>query len=184
MIELFDTDDQDVWILHRFMILENPPFFSECEGFRFVVRSYTEFTQILQIAWIAQENGGDGGLIEGISELSINEQFVRFHHDHIESNAWFIVENDEEDDDTETCFLFHTNHEHHDDDDHDDNSDDDSGHDDDGGHHDDHEDWTGALLFTLILGMLAFGAFLAHHFYHNQEHIPRKYRRRSRRARQ
>jgi hypothetical protein len=72
MTELYG---QSEYAAHHFIVLNDEHSLgSYAVGFSFQVHAYTVYKQILQIHWYAEENGGEGGLIERIVEYSLGDR--------------------------------------------------------------------------------------------------------------
>ena len=157
---LYSSEFADIPLLDdprvfRYVQLFDPPSVSYCDGFSFVPKAATPFTQSIQIVWCAQENGGEGAMIELFSEVT---QLPSSHHqrdvtitDWADDNLYSVIcaPGQSWNDDLFMCTT------------HGSNDDDDSGHGDD----DDHLDaqargWL--LLAALLLLIILFVALINH----------------------
>ena len=57
--------------VHKFLLIADPPTGIYRQGFQLEAHAFTAHKQLLQVHWYAEEEDGQGGLIEGIADYSI-----------------------------------------------------------------------------------------------------------------
>lgn len=76
---------------HHFTLRHDPPYGPHQEGFGFQAHAFTQFKQLLQVQWYAEEDGGHGAVIEQITEISLDGEAHTSRSEHSYDHSHYTV---------------------------------------------------------------------------------------------